>query len=375
MAKRGAGEGSIYKRGDGRWVGAFMLPDGLRKSLYARTRGEVSTRLREAQQKAADGLPVAAGRTTIAAFLRWWLENRAAPTVRPRTLEAYTSIVEQHLIPALGKARLSALTPDSIVAFMNRQTAKGLSARSVQFHHAVLRRALGDAERMGYVARNVARLASAPRVERHEISPMTAEQARTFLGATLKHPLHTLFVLAMSSGARQGELLALSWQDVDFTTETIAIRATLHRRSGAFQREVPKTKTSRRTLALAPQAVASLHALRAKQNEARLRASSLWEQQDWQPVFTDDRGRPLAGYNVTKAFQAALKVCGLPRQRFHDTRHGVATYMLSEGVPLKVIQTVLGHSTISVTANTYSHVMPDLERDAVQRVAGVLWAG
>ena len=154
-----------------------------------------------------------------------------------------------------------------------------------------------------------------------------------------------------------------SWADVDLDAATLTVRATLRRHGGEYQRAEPKTQTSRRTLALPPAAVGG-RAHRTRQLEERLRTGPGWTGNAWDLIFTTEAGDPLSATAVTRAFQKALRAAGLPRQRFHDLRHAAATFMLSQGVPLKAAQTVLGHSQIAVTANTYSHVMPELQRDA-----------
>ena len=334
----------------------------------------MAEKLRRAQTALAQGLPLAGERQTVGQYLARWLDESAWPTLRPRTFDSYRMICERHLIPALGRTRLVKLGPEAIQRYMNKKREAGLSARTVQYHHAVLRRALGQAERWGLVPRNAARLVSPRRVQRPEVRPLTPEQARNFLNAVRGDRLEALYVLAMATGMRQGELLGLSWEDVDLDAATLAVRATLQRHDGEYHRSEPKTQTSRRTLALPPAVTTALRPHHDRQDFERLRAGAGWTGNAWDLVFATEAGGPLYGTAITRRFQQALQVAGLPRQRFHDLRHAAATFMLSQGVPLKVTQTVLGHSQIAVTANTYSHVMPELQRDAAERVGALLWA-
>jgi integrase len=283
-------------------------------------------------------------------------------------------IVGLHLAPELGRTPLVKLTPEAVQRYMNRKQEAGLSARTVQYHHAVLRRALNQAERWGLVPRNVARLASPPRVQRPEVRPLTAEQARTFLAATKGDRLAPLYALALGLGLRQGELLGVTWDDVDLEVGTLAVRRTLQRYGGAYHLDEPKTERSRRTIPLPAGLTGVLRAHRARQLEERLRAGPEWEGDAWRLVFATERGEPLSPCQLTRRFQAALRAAGLPRQRFHDMRHAAASFMLSQGVPLRVAMEVLGHSQIAVTANTYSHVMPEIQRDAMERVGILLGA-
>ena len=270
-------------------------------------------------------------RLTVGAFLRRWLEESARPALRPRTFESYRMICERHVIPALGRTRLAKLGPEAIQRYMNRKREAGLWARTVQYQHAVLRRALGQAERRGLVSRNVARLVSPPRVQRAEVRPLTSEQARRFLDPVRGDHLEAVYVLAMATGMRQGELLGLSWEDVDLDAGTLTVRATLQRYRGVYHRSEPKTQTSRRTLALPPAVTSVLRAHRTRQLEQRLLAGPAWTGNAWDLTFTTEAGGPLSSTQVTRRFQAALATAGLPHQRFHDLRHAAATFMLSQG--------------------------------------------
>jgi len=377
MTRRGNTEGSIYQRKDGRWTASIDLGYGSgrrrRKAFYGATRREVADKLTAALRARQQGLPIVGERLTLAAFLTRWLEDSARPTLRPRTFASYSMIVNYHLSPALGRVALARLTPDAVQRYLNDKGAAGLSSRSVQYHHAVLRRALNQAERWGLVPRNVARLVSPPRVERPEPQPLTAEQARAFLAAVSEDRLAPLYTLALSLGARQGELLALTWPDVDMAGRTVSIRRTLQRYDGGWHLDPPKTERSRRTIALPASLVEMLRAHRSRQIEERLRAGPAWQGEQWGDlVFANEIGEPLPGTQLTRRFQAVLATLGLPRQRFHDLRHAAATFMLSEGVSLRTTMELLGHSTIAVTANTYSHVLPELQRDATERVSALL---
>lgn len=377
MTRRGNGEGSIFRRKDGKWVAAITIgytADGRcrRKTAVAASKAEARKRLAELQAAAEQGLALTTD-PTLAEYLRKWLKESAPRTLRPRTLAGYTSIIERHLIPALGRIRLRRLQPGDIDAYLNQALQRGLSARTAQYHHAVLRRALGQAERWGYIARNVARLVTPPTVHQRAIAPLTPEQARLFLAGIEGDRLAALYALSLSLGLRQGEVLGLTWADVDLDGCTLTVRRTLQRYGGAYHLDEPKTQRSRRAISLPAPLVDALRQHRARQAEERLRAGPLWQGDRWNLVFCNEIGGPLAGAEVTRRFQAKLAALGLPRQRFHDLRHAAATFLLAQGVPLRVVMEVLGHSTITTTANVYGHVLPELQRDAMDRQGALLF--
>ncbi|MDO8616866.1 MAG: tyrosine-type recombinase/integrase [Dehalococcoidia bacterium] len=370
--QRGNGEGSIYQRKDGRWVAAVSYERGRRKTALAPNKADARKRLAELISDAEQGLALAPD-PTLADFLRKWLAESAPRTLRPRTLAGYRSIVERHLIPALGRVRLRKLQPGDIDAYLNRTIKGGLTTRTAQYHHAVLRRALGQAERWGYVARNVARLVTPPQVRQRDIAPLTPAQARIFLASISGDRLEALYAVSLSLGLRQGEALGVGWDDVSLEERTLTVRHTLQRYGGAYHRDDPKTERSRRTVSLPAPLADALRQHRARQNEERLRVGALWAGDKWGLVFCDELGEPLSGAQVTRKFQARLAALGLPRQRFHDLRHAAATFLLAQGVPLRVVMEILGHSTITTTANVYGHVLPELQRDAMDRQGALLF--
>jgi integrase len=364
MTRRGPHEGSIHPRRDGRWAGSVHIGwvDGkrVRKHVLGRTRGEVAGKLEALMRAHRDGRPVPDQRTKVGPFLRQWLEEVARPTLRHSTHKSYREIVERHLVPGLGRFPLAKLAPADVQAILNRKLEAGLSPRRVQYLHAVLRRALGTAERWGMVSRNVARLVDAPRVPRHEISPLTPEQAKRLVEAAAEDRLRALWVAALGTGCRQGELLALRWEDVDLEGRRLRVRHTLARVDGRLALLEPKTERSRRTVMLPEVVVTALLAHRTRQGMERLVAGSRWV--DSGHVFATTIGTPIEAGCVTRAFHAALERAGLPRSRFHDLRHAAATFALSQGYTLEDVKQLLGHSSIVLTSNTYGHVLEQRQR-------------
>jgi integrase len=240
----------------------------------------------------------------------------------------------------------------------------------VLYVRGVLRRALNEALRWGLVARNVATLVQPPRVRRYEISPLDAEQAQRLLTAIRGDRLEALFSVALAVGLRQGEALGVRWQDVDLDAGVLRVRHALQAVDGQLMLVEPKTTRSRRTIQLPSLAVGALREHRARQSVERTLAGDAWTDQDF--VFTSQLGRPLHGATVTHRFQQLLAAAGLPRQRFHDLRHGCATLLLAQGVSPRVVMDVLGHSAITLTLNTYSHVVPALQTEAARRMDAAL---
>jgi integrase len=234
----------------------------------------------------------------------------------------------------------------------------------VRHLHAVLRRALGDAVRWGVLARNPAAVVAPPRAVRHEIRALTTDEARALLAACEGERLGALYVLALTTGMRRGELLALRWRDVDLVEGVLAVRSTLYRAEGRLVLAEPKTARARRLIHLAPEAVGALRRHREAQLEDRLRLGPAWDDQDL--VFANELGRPVEAHNmIRRSFHPLLERAGLPRIRFHDLRHSTATLLLSSGVHPKVVSEILGHATIGITLDTYSHVLPAMHREAV----------
>jgi len=212
----------------------------------------------------------------------------------------------------------------------------------------------------------VADLVDGPRVEGYEIQPFTLGEARVFLDAVRGDRLEALYSVALTMGLRQGEALGLRWEDVDLETGTLHVRHQLQRVAGQLRQVPVKTARSRRTLAIAPSIVGSLREHHRRQVEDRLLAGSRWRETGY--VFTTSIGTPLEARNVVRSFKAILAWAGLPDIRFHDLRHSCATLLLVRGVSPRVVMEILGHSQISLTMNTYSHVVPELARDAAVKL-------
>ena len=372
MTRRGNNEGSITQRKDGRWEGKVSLgyrSDGtrIRRSVYGKTktavRGELSRLIREH----AAGMPVDVKRQTVAQFLETWLEDVAKKSVRPRTFNSYAMLVHRHIVPAIGRHQLEKLSPQHVQKMLNDKVADGLSPRTVQYIRAVLRRALGQALKWGQVSRNVATLVDPPKSEHHDITFMTPEQARMFLNTVRGDRLEALYSVALALGLRQSEALGLQWDNIDFANRTLSVRQSLQRINRQLVLTSLKTARSRRVIPLPNNVLNALKEHRDRQSFERKTKGAAWTN-DLNLVFTTPDGGPLDARAVVTQFKRYLSAAGLPNMRWHDMRHSCASLMLAKGIDARTIMETLGHSQISTTMNTYSHVIPDLQRQAADRM-------
>jgi integrase len=300
---------------------------------------------------------------TVEAYLRGWVET-VKPQLRHSTWRRYENLVRVHAIPVIGRHRLARLEPLDLERLYANRLAAGQSPASVHHLHAVLHRALHHAARLGLAARNVADLVDPPRLARTEMLAFDLEQSHRFLAAVASSQHEALFVVAISTGMRQGELLGLRWRDVDLGAGHLSVTTTLERpgRNPVFGE--PKTRASRRRVWLTDRAIDALRRHRALQTERRLSVGESWREFDL--VFTNRLGGPLDGHNVTNRFlPRMLRKAGLPAIRFHDLRHTAATLLLTKGVHPRKVADMLGHSSVAVTLDTYSHVVEGLHQDAV----------
>jgi integrase len=369
MKRRGRAEGSVYRRSDGRWVGAHHLGyaggSRRRKVVYGRTQAEVVEKLAEVKRDFAAGLTVDAKRQSVGQFLVRWLDDVARPSVRPRTFISYEQIARVHLIPGLGGHQLSRLNPQIVQAFLNERSKSGLSPQTVSYLRAVLRNALGTAERWGLVVRNAAALAAPPKVERHSAAFLLPGDARRLLRALAGDRNEALFVVALATGLRQGELLGLRWQDVTLDSiglGSVTVHQQMSRVHGKPVAAEPKTSRSRRSVTMAPFAAKALRSYRARQLEDRVLAGARWTDLDL--VFATTIGTPLDPRRLARTLALATGRAGLPQMRFHDLRHSCASILAAQGVQPRVAMEILGHSDIRTTLSIYTHVLPGVQNEA-----------
>lgn len=373
MKKRGQNEGSIFLRKDGRYEAVMTVDSnsGKRKSFYGKTKKEAQEKLRDAQAALQKGILPSNDRLTVGQLLDDWLEGTVKVTCRTSTYESYEETVRVHLKPALGKDKLTKLSPQRVNLYLRDKHASGLSATTVHYHRAILRRALNVAIKHGHISRNVAALADPPKRVKHRVKGLEPEQARMLLEAMRGDRLEALFTIALSIGLRMGEVLALKWSDIDFDRGTVRVHTQLQRTGGKLALVEPKSESSRRTIPLPSFVCDALRNLRARQeiDDKRL-AGDRWREEGF--VFTSRIGTPLEQRNVRRSLAGLLHKAGLPHMRFHDFRHGCATLLIAQNVNPRVVMEILGHSQIGLTMNTYSHAVPSVLHDAAQSMDSLL---
>ena len=353
--RRPKGTGSVYVR-DGVVIGQYEVrtPDGEIRRRYVRGKDkkEVASRLAKAIADRDSGFVYDSGKATVGEYLDGWLDAIRG-SLGERTWRRHEEIARIHLKPALGNTRLDGLNALQVQSLYRSKLDSGLSPRTVQMVHLTLHKALKQAVKWMLIPRNIAEAVDPPRPAAKEIRPLGSEQAKKLLVAARGDRLEALYVLAVTTGLRQGELLGLKWGDLDLRGGKLRVRRTV------FEGVVnpPKTAKSNRSVRLTKEAVRLL--------ASRPRAS------EW--VFPTRVGTPISCHNlINRSWKPLLKKAGLPDTRFHDLRHTCATLLLTKGVHPKIVQEMLGHSSITITLDLYSHVLPDMQQEAVSAMQNLL---
>ncbi|MCY7365123.1 MAG: tyrosine-type recombinase/integrase [Frankiaceae bacterium] len=411
MAKRrrSNGDGAVYQTKDGRWRATVDLGwakgTRQRKYLSGPTKAAVSRSVREALAQVESGVPLTRDGIgpTVEEWLWYWHDNVQVRRVREATLSAQEVIIRRHLVPNLGRVRLRELTPEQAEATLVRLEGPGFNSTSVLKVHRCLSRALVVAMQRGLLTRNVCTLIDAPTPRTQEVEPLTKEEARRLLEAAGHRRNSARWVLALATGLRQSEALALAWPHIDLDAGTMATRQAMTRARyvhgcgrpatcgkrpvGCPQRtghgpELAdvKSRAGKRVVTLPAPLVAALRAHRTAQLEERLAAGSVWwteptapKGKSWDLVFRQPDGRPVGHKRDYADWKALLADAGVRDARLHDARHTAASLLLLLKVPARVVMDILGHSNYQLTMNTYSHVAPELNSEAARLMAGALW--
>lgn len=364
--RRGNGEGCMCQRADGRWMAQISMGfDGtgrrVRKTIYGETKGDVQDQLTDLKKSKKDGMLAAPTKIKLAGYLDRWLQDVARLKVRERTFDNYERAVNRHIVPTLGNVKLDKLTTAQIEGFYATLERQGVGCHTRRLCHAVLRQALQKAVRWNLVPRNPCLDYEAPSISSKEIQPLAAEQVAALLAEAIGNRQEALYVVAVTTGMRMGEIFGLQWGDVDLAAGSIYIRRSLQERNGKLTLAEPKTKKSKREVVLPRMAVDALHEHRKRQLAAGRLATGY--------VFTNTEGGPLRRSHFHRAdFKPLLRLAKLPEIRFHDLRHTAATLLLVEGVNPKIVAERLGHSKVGITLDLYSHVVPSMQKDAAARL-------
>ena len=372
--------GSIRQRYKGTWQLRYEGPEdatGKRSQVNETvqgTRKEADKVLRERLLAIETGNYVARSKETVGQFMTSWLEGYAASHTTLRTLMGYRGNVTRYIAPHLGGVQMQTLSPRHIQNLHKWMLDKGLSNQSVVHAHRVFSKALKDATKWGIINKNPAASVSPPRPEREEVEVWAMDTITRFVEASEDSPFHEAFMLALHTGMRRSEITGLRWDGVDLPATTIRVTGTLQRVTGhGLLAGQPKTKTSRRAIALGPTAVALLHGLRGKQLALQAELGDLY-QNDAGYVFTDEQGNPIDSNRLSREFHKIVKTGGLPHITLHGLRHCVASLMLADGASIKTVAEKLGHANPSLTLDIYSHLLPTIQEQAAEaldrRLAG-----
>ena len=389
---------SVFQSTDGRWYGFVTMgtkPDGSsdRRKRSGATQAEVATKVRVLERQRDEAAKVPAGRSPrLADWLEDWL-TASALRVRPNSLYGYTTDVRAHIVPTIGKHRLADLEPEHVEYLYTALLAKGLNVGTVHHVRTTLNKALNDAVRRHRIPRNPVALAHTPRYDAPEVDPLTVAEARTLMAAADDEPNGVAFMLAISLGLRRGEVLGLSWADVDLELGRLRVRQQLERRRyrhgcedptrcderpskcsnrryGGLVLAEPKTKQSKRTLPMPRPMIDALRRHRQVQRKARIYAGSEWQESGL--VFTTVTGRPIDPGAHSVHWVKSLEGAGVRPARLHDARHTAATLLLVQGVHQRVVMDMLGWTSPTMTAR-YQHVVPELVEEANRRMSELLW--
>jgi integrase len=373
---RANGDGDVFPRKNkaGKitsYRGAYVGPDGKRRYVSGKTKTDAREALVAARADAAGGVVLDARKLTVAEYLERWLSDCLGPLVSSGKMEhstfvRYQGIVENHISPTIGRKKLKDLGRAEVRALYAAKN-KELSSRSVDYIHVTLQKALNQAMRDDLIARNVA-AGERPRSsrKRDELKALSSEQARALLAAARGTRNEALYIVAIHTGLRQGELLGLKWADVDLAARRLSVRRALKVTDHGLDFGPPKNNASRRSLPLSKTAVNVLRAHRTLQNEERLRLGDLWQDHDL--VFPNRVGKPLDHGNLYyREYKPLLQRAGLGDEgfTFHSLRHTFATELFNQRKRPKIIQSLLGHSSIVQTMDTYSHLLEDVAGDEI----------
>lgn len=368
MARRRRGnlEGSVFYRKD-RKLWAVTVTLGYdehgklrRVTKYAKTKDEAVRLLSDMQRQARTGTLPEPVRLSVGDYLQHWLEDVMRPTLRPSTYARYESIVRNHLMPRIGRTKLQQLKPSQVQALYSAMEEDGVGARTRELAHTVLRKALQQAVEWGYLAANPSDRVHRPRAPKRTMNVLTPEQAQRLLAEASGHRLYALLVVLLTCGLRWGEAAALQWEDVDLNRGTLTVRRSVTEVKGKHVVGEPKTARGRRQIAMPSIAIQALR-------EHRKQMLAEGHPGPW--VFCDQEGGLLRLPNFRRrVLFPLLDRAGLPRIRPHDLRHTCATLLLAQGVHPKIVSEMLGHAQISITLDTYSHVLPTLQREAADRM-------
>ena len=372
--KNAKGGGTIRKRSDGRWEGRYSIGfdpktgKQIQKSVYGATQKEVRQRLTQVTAEIDEGTYIEPNSIKLSEWLKTWLRDYIG-NVKPATVKSYTDHVNLNIIPYLGKTQLSKLSPAMIQSMYNTlQREKGLSAKTIKNVHGVLHRALTQAQKMGYIRLNPLEAVTLPRIEKKQIKPMEDEDLIRFLKEIKGNPYELVFFVTVFTGLRQGEILGLTWDCVNFEQNTLYINKQHGKVKGGQEYVFGSLKNDKPRLIVAADGVMdALREQKARQRRWAELAGKAWNNAD-NLVFTTELGRYLSNQTVYLAFKKVVRALGMENIRFHDLRHTFAVNSLKAGDDIKTVQENLGHHTAAFTLDVYAHVTSGMKQASASRM-------
>ena len=373
-SRNAQGAGSIHQRPDGRWEARYTTGRDpgtgkqVQRSVYGDTQSEVLKKLQQISVEAENGNLIEPSKMTVAQWLDVW-QNEYLGSVKHRTVHSYKGTIKGYIIPALGAIKLQKLNPHNIQAFYNDlQRVKNLSPKTIKNTHGVFHAALKQAIHIGYIKTNPADGATLPRIEKPELTVLPEESISAFLAAIKDDIYAPIYYITLFTGMRQGEILGLSWDNIDFTNGTIYICRQLQRNhdNGSYLLAPIKNDKPRR-ISPAPAVMNSLRKVKVTQAESKLKAGAAWVNPD-NLVFTNELGGNLIHKTVYAHFKKIADKINMPGLRFHDLRHSYAVNALQSGDDIKTVQDSLGHHTAAFTLDVYGFVTDKMRQDSAQRM-------
>jgi len=362
---RGKNEGSISKRRNGRWRAQISI-NGRRLSKDHPTKADALAWLRETQNKLDQGMNFSGAQSSLSEFLEGWLVTIES-SLRPRTVDQYRTTCRLHITPSLGKIRLIELRPEHIQRLYQTKIKAGVGLRTVEMIHVTLHRALDHALKLGLIGRNPTDATTPARPEVKEMKFYDESLVNQFLNAAEGDRNETIYHLAIATGMRQSELLGLLWSDLDWRRRSITVQRQLKRggKKGDYF-STPKTRAGRRSILLGNRTFEKLREHYNRQLVERRKMGDRWQENNL--IFPSSVGTPLDQYNLYHNFKGLLQRAGLPDIRFHDLRHTAASLMLNHGIPVIIVSRRLGHSKVSITLDTYGHLIQEMQNEAAELI-------
>ena len=375
MSRNAHGAGTIRQRPNGRWEARITIGRDtgtgkqIQKSIYGDTQSEVRKKLQAACISVDNNAYTAPTKLTVSKWLDIWLNDYVISSVKPFTYKSYETQCRVHIVPALGAIPLQVLNTHTIQTFYNGLSKRGLSPKTIKNIHGVLHKALDKAVKIGYINSNASVFCELPMMIKKEISPLTENNIKDFLKALENEEYSTLYITTLFTGVREGEILGLTWDCINFKDGTITINKQLQRekKTGGKYILSPTKNSNNRVITPASYVMNILVQERKKQAIAKLKAGSLWDN-SMNLVFTNVSGQHLATHTVYKRYKKIVANIGIPNARFHDLRHTYAVTALQEGDNIKTVQEALGHATASFTLDVYGHVSDKMKKESANRM-------